>query len=148
MSKDWIVVADKNRCRIFEQANRHGALEEIADLVAPTTRLKNQDINTDRHGRAFDSGGQGRHAMGSSVEPVEQEAIRFAKEVAAKLDSGRQQNSFGKLYVIAEPRFLGYLRQNYSRPLKEMIAAEIDKDWTMQPPDEIRTRLREAVFGG
>jgi len=147
MSKDWIVVADKNRCRIFQQTNRNGSLEEIADLVAPTTRLKNQDINTDRHGAAFDSGGQGRHAMGSSVEPVEQEAIRFAKEVAAKLDSGRQQNSFTRLYVIAEPRFLGYLRQNYSRPLKETIAAEIDKDWTMQPPDEIRNRLREAVFG-
>lgn len=147
MSRDWIVVADKNRCRIFQQAGRNGPLEEIADLVAPATRLKNQDINTDRHGRAFDSGGQGRHAMGSSVEPVEQEAIRFAKEVATKLETGRQQNSYGRLYVIAEPRFLGYLRQSYSRPLKDTIEAEIDKDWTTQTADEIRGRLREAVFG-
>jgi protein required for attachment to host cells len=147
MSKDWIAVADKNRCRIFEQANRNGPLEEIVDLVAPATRLKNQDINSDRPGRAFDSAGQGRHAMGSSVEPVEQEAIRFAKEVAVKLDSGRQQNSFGRLYVIAEPRFLGYLRQNYTRSLKDTIAAEIDKDWTTQSAEQIRDRLRGAVFG-
>ena len=147
MNKDWIAVADKNRCRIFEQTNRNGRLEEIADLVAPATRLKNQDINSDRHGRSSDSAGIGRHAMGSSVEPVEQEAIRFAKEVVAKLDTGRQKNSFGRLYVIAEPRFLGYLRQNYTRPLKDTIAAEIDKDWTTQTPDEIRDRLREAVFG-
>jgi protein required for attachment to host cells len=147
MSRDWIVVADKHRCRIFQQTSRNGSLEELADLVAPATRLKNQDINTDRHGHAFDSGGQGRHAMGSSVEPVEQEAIRFAKEVAAKLEAGRQQNSFTRLYVVAEPRFLGYLRQNYSRPLKDTIEAEIDKDWTTQTADEIRDRLREAVFG-
>jgi protein required for attachment to host cells len=147
MSKDWIAVADKNRCRIFAQSNRNGPIEEIVDLVAPATRLKNQDINTDRHGRGFDSGGLGRHAMSNSVEPVEQEAIRFAKEVAAQLDTGRQQNSFGRLYVIAEPRFLGYLRQNYTRPLKDMIAAEIDKDWTTQTADNIRDRLREAVFG-
>lgn len=147
MSKDWIAVADRNRCRIFQQTGRNGPLEEIVDLVAPATRLKNQDINTDRHGRAFDSAGQGRHAMGSSVEPVEQEAIRFAKDVAAKLDAGRQQNSFGRLYIVAEPRFLGYLRQNIGRPLKETVAAEIDKDWTSQSAEVIRTRLREATFG-
>ena len=147
MSKDWIAVADKNRCRIFEQTNRNGPLEEIMDLVAPATRLKNQDINSDRPGRAFDGAGQGRHAMGSSVEPVEQEAIRFAKEVALKLDAGRQQNSFGRLYVVAEPRFLGYLRQSFTRPLKDTIAAEIDKDWTTQTANQIRDRLREAVFG-
>lgn len=147
MSMDWIAVADKSRCRIFQQANRNGPLEEIADLVAPATRLKNQDINSDRHGRAFDSSGQGRHAMSSSVEPVEQEAIRFAKEVVAKLDNGRQQGSFGRLYVVAEPRFLGYLRQSSGRPLKDTIAAEIDKDWTSQSADQIRDRLRETLFG-
>ena len=147
MSKDWIVVADKNRCRIFRQARRTSPLEEIAVLVAPITRLRNQDIDSDRPGRTFDSAGQGRHAKSPSVEPVEQEAIRFAKDVVAKIEDGRRQNSFQRLYVVAEPRFLGYLRQHYSRPLKEMIAAEIGKDWATQTADEIRDRLREAVFG-
>lgn len=147
MSKDWVVVADKNRCRIFRQTSRTSPMEEIAVLVAPVTRLRNQDITTDRPGSTFDSGGQGRHIKGSSVEPVEQEAIRFAKDVVAKLEDGRRQNSFQRLYVIAEPRFLGHLRQHYSRPLEEMIAAEIDKDWATQTADEIRERLRDAVFG-
>lgn len=147
MSKDWIAVADKNRCRIFQQASRNGALEEITVLVAPATRLKNQDINTDRPGSAFDGSGQGRHAVGGSIEPVEQEAIRFAKEIANRLDSGRQQNSFARLYIVAEPRFLGHLRQHYTRPLKDTIAVEIDKDWTLQSAEQIRNRLREAVYG-
>ena len=147
MSKDWIAVADKSRCRIFSQKGRNGPIEEIATLVSPMTRLKNQDINADRPGAAFDAGGQGRHAMGASVDPVEQEAIRFAKEVAAKLESGRQQGEFDRLYVVAEPRFLGYLRQSIARPLKERIAAEIGKDWTLQTPKEIQECLREATFG-
>lgn len=147
MSRDWVAVADSNRCRIFEQSARNGPLEEISDLVAPAARLKNQDLNADRHGRAFDSAGQGRHAMGSSVEPVEQEAIRFAKEVVTALDTGRQRGRFSRLYVIAEPRFLGYLRQGFSRPLKETVAAEIDKDWTTHTAAEIRDRLREKTFG-
>lgn len=147
MNKDWIVVADRTRCRIFEQAKRNGPLEELADLVAPATRLKNQDINADRHGRAFDSAGQGRHAMGSSVEPVEQEAIRFAKEVVTRLDEGRQNGRFSRLYLIAEPRFLGHLRQGFGRPLQDLVEAEIDKDWTSGTAEEIRSRLHERLFG-
>ena len=148
MSKDWIAVADKARCRIFRQNGRNGPIEEIEDLISATTRLKNQDINADRHGRrAFDSAGQGRHAMGNSLGPIEQQAIRFAKEVIEKLESGRKQGSFDRLYLVAEPRFLGHLRQSITRPLKELIAAEIDKDWTSQPAEEIRLRLREATFG-
>ncbi|HEX7080032.1 MAG TPA: host attachment protein [Gammaproteobacteria bacterium] len=147
MSKDWIAVADKTRCRIFEQSSRHGPLQEIADLVAPATRLKNQDINADRPGQAFDSVGHGRHAMSSSVEPVEQEAIRFAKEIGETLDAARKRKRFDRLYLVAEPRFLGYLRQAFGRPLQESIAAEIDKDWTAQTSNEIRVRLRDVLFG-
>lgn len=147
MSKDWIAIADKSRCRIFEQSSRHGPLEEVLDLVSPTSGLKNRDINTDRHGRSFDSGGQGRHAMSTNVEPVEQEAIRFAKDVVEKLEAARQRRRFDSLYVVAEPRFLGYLRQAYGRPLQSAIAAEISKEWTEQTSDEIRQRLREELFG-
>lgn len=147
MGKEWIAVADRNRCRVFEQSSRHGPLEEVVDLVSPMARLKSQDINADRPGRAFDSAGQGRHAMSSTIEPTEQETIRFAKEVADELHRGRMQHRFEKLYVIAEPRFLGHLRQALPRPLEEAVAAEIDKDWTGLAVEEIRKRLREALFG-
>lgn len=148
MSKDWIAVADKARCRIFRQNGRSNPIEEIADLVSPITRLKNREINADRQGRrTFDSAGQGRHAVGGVLEPIEQEAIRFAKEVVETLESGRKQGSFDRLYLVAEPRFLGYLRQSFTRPLKDLIAVEIGKDWTSQPAEEIRTRLRTATFG-
>lgn len=147
MSKDWIAVADRSRCRIFAQERRHGPLEEVLDLVSSNGGLKNQDINTDRHGRAFDSSGQGRHAMSSSVDPASQEAMRFAKDVSTRLDAARKKGRFAQLYVIAEPRFLGHLRAAFNRPLQGLVAAEIDKDWTSQSSDQIRQRMRSALFG-
>lgn len=147
MSRDWIAVADRCRCRIFAQESRHGPLEEVLDLVSSNGSLKNQDINSDRHGRAFDSSGQGRHAMSPSVDPATQEAIRFAKDVSTRLDEARKKKRFSHLYVIAEPRFLGYLRAAFNRPLQDVVAAEIDKDWTSQTSDQIRQRMRATLFG-
>jgi protein required for attachment to host cells len=147
MRKDWIAVADRSRCRIFAQETRHGPLEEVLDLVSSSSGLKNQDINADRPGRTFDSGGQGRHALGPSVDPANQEAIRFAKDVSMQLDAARKNRAFEQLYVIAEPRFLGHLRAAFHRPLQDVVAAEISKDWTSQSSDEIRQRMRTALFG-
>lgn len=147
MSRDWIAVADRSRCRIFARDTRHGPLQEVLDLVSTTSSLKNQDINADRHGRTFDSGGQGRHALGASVDPASQEAIRFAKDVSVQLDAARKKNRFQQLYVIAEPRFLGHLRAAFNRPLQDSVAAEISKDWTSQTSDQIRQRMRAVLFG-
>jgi protein required for attachment to host cells len=147
MSKDWIAVADRCRCRIFAQETRYGPLEEVLDLVSSNGGLKNQDINSDRHGRSFDSGGQGRHALGTSIDPANQEAIRFAKDVSQQLDAARKKRRFQQLYVIAEPRFLGHLRQAFNRPLQDVVAAEIGKDWTSQTSDQIRNRMRAILFG-
>lgn len=147
MSREWIAVADRNHCRVFQRTSRQGQLEELFDLVSPTSRLKNQDIDADRHGRSFDRQGQGRHAMDPPVEATEQEAIRFAKDVAERLDTGRKEQRFDRLYVVAEPRFLGHLRQEFTRPLKDVIAAEVDKDWATHEPEQIRQRLRAELWG-
>src|SRR5690606_37828209 len=147
MSKDWIAVADRSRCRIFAQTTRHGPLEEVLDLVSSMSALKNRDNDADRPGRTFDSGGPGRHAMAPSVDPANQEAIRFAKDVSTSLDAARKKNRFQQLYVIAEPRFLGHLRAAFNRPLQDVVVAEIDKDWTSQSSDQIRQRMRSKLFG-
>jgi protein required for attachment to host cells len=148
MSADnWVVVADRNLCRVFSQASRHGALTELARFESERARLKDQDINADRPGRSFDRMGPGRHALAPNVTPTEQEAIRFAKEVAEHLEAARKQQKFNELYVIAEPRFLGHLRTAFTRPLREHLAAEIDKDLSDLDGDAIRERLRQATFG-
>ena len=77
MSKFWVVVADKSKARIFTVDDPRGALLGVHELKHPEALEREQELSSDRPGRSFDSMGQGRHAMGSTVEPGKQETIRF-----------------------------------------------------------------------
>jgi protein required for attachment to host cells len=147
MAESWIVVANSSRCRLFCQSKRHGPLEETADLASPASRLKDQDLYSDRPGRSFDSAGEGRHAMSRPTDAEEQLAIRFAKDIAGRLEAARNQQKLEQLVLVAEPRFLGHLRAALSKPLEGLVIAQLNKDLTEQPPDTIRRRLRDELFG-
>ena len=82
MSRKWVVVADQSRARIFTVDDAHGPLLQVDELEHPEARKREQELMSDRPGRSFDSAGQGRHAMGTSVEPKKEEAVRFAKQIA------------------------------------------------------------------
>ena len=84
----------------------------MGELVHPESRQHEQELTSDLPGRAFDSGGQGRHAMGTEISPKEQEAITFAKMVSDYLETARVQHSYEKLVLVAAPTFLGLLRKN------------------------------------
>ena len=67
MSELWVLVADQSRARFFTVADSRSALQDMGELVHPEARDREQTLTSDRPGRAFDSKGQGRHAMGSTV---------------------------------------------------------------------------------
>jgi protein required for attachment to host cells len=145
MSNTWVVVADSSRARIFAVDQPRGPLQELDILAHPEARLHEQELTTDLPGRAFDSGGEGRHAMGQGVSPKEQEALRFAKRTADYLEAARVEGRFDKLILVAAPRFLGQLRQQFSPPAAAAIVQEIAKNLAQQPADEIRQHLPERL---
>ena len=145
MAKTWVVVADSSTARILMAENPATGLAEIDCLEHPEGRLHEQELTSDLPGRAFDSGGEGRHAMGSPVEPKKQEAIKFAKLVAEYLESGRTTGSFSKLYVIAPPAFLGQLRNHFSSSLQRIVQGTIDKNLVTQDETAIRAQLPDYL---
>ena len=144
MSKHWIVVADRSKARIFTVADPHGALQEVETLEHPEGREHARDINADRQGRAFDSSGQGRHAMGTSVEPMEQDAIRFSKEVSNHLKAACQNGRCERLMLVAGPAFLGLLRKQLNTP-PGVPVAEIEKNLGHFDAREIRSHLPDRL---
>jgi protein required for attachment to host cells len=68
--------------------------------------------------------------MGTAVNPKEQVAIRFAKQVADQLDSDRLHRRFGTLCVAAPPRFLGLLRGHMGHGLTRAVTGEVINDLT------------------
>jgi protein required for attachment to host cells len=98
----------------------------------------NRDLMSDGPGVSHSSIGPGRSAY-EQADPHQENEDHFAAEsvktliqVAKKIDAD--------LVVVAPPDTLGIMRRHYDRTVKEHLIAEIDKNLTKHPIEEI-TRL-------
>ena len=143
MSKIWVVAADSSRARFFTADKPASALNEIETLSNPVARLHEGDLGSDRGGRAGSGGAVHNYSTGN--EAKQEAANRFAAEVCKHLEKGRNSHSFGKLYVMAAPHFLGLLRKHQSDALRGLVSDEIANDLTTQSPERIRAKLPEYL---
>lgn len=144
MEPTWILVADAARARLFTVERPRGPLQEIADFVNPAERLRERDIDTDDRGRVAAPGG-GRHAVGDDKSPKAEYARRFADELAQYLKHGRLRDEYRRLYLVADPRFLGELRAALDAPTGRLVVAALDKDISRREPADIRRHLPERL---
>ena len=144
MSKHWVMVADKSKARIFTIADPRGALLDEVVLEHPQAREREQTLTSDRPGRSFDSKGQGRHAMGTSVEPDQQETIRFAKQIADHVQAAHNEGRCDRLLLVAGPPLLGLLREPLNT-LTGLRVSEIEKNLGQYNAREIRKHLPERL---
>lgn len=141
MSATWIIVADASRARIFEQAGDSRDIHERETLTHPESRLHETELTSDLPGRAFDSTGSGRHAMGGKHDPKQNEAIEFARQLAEHIERARSEKRFGHLNIIAAPTMLGDLRDALSDESRKLVTTEIDKDLTQHSIEDIQQHL-------
>jgi len=153
--KTWVVVADEARARFFRvDANpgahggsqyapsgeaMRGALVEIRDLSHPASRQHPGEMASDEPGVSNVSYMHGKFGMDEKVQPKEEEAIRFAKEVAETLR--HNVGEFDGLYLIAAPHFLGLLRPGLDEGVAAKVAGEIAKDLSLHSVEDIRAHL-------
>ena len=136
----WIVVANSSHARIFRAESNH-TLVEIEVMDHPESRQKDGDLVSSKPGRQFDRNGPGRHAMEPQTSPKAVEFETFARLLSTRLDAAREYEHVGKIYLSANPGFLGILRQSLSASTTSLIAAEIDKDMTHLDSTSIRNHL-------
>lgn len=125
----WVVVADRTQAKIYRMT-KFPKLEEIAYLEHPESRLHNQDLVSSKPGRGFQSVGNSRSAYQQETEPKQVEAIKFATEVTQYLYTAVNKGEFDKLYLFAEPSFLGLLRQHLHPQVQKHVTAEVPKELT------------------
>ena len=141
----WVVVANSSSARIFRAEGFERTLVQVEDLAHPEGRLHETQMTSDLPGRTFDRFGQGRHAMEEDTPPKRHEAARFAKHISERLDSARTHGDFSRLVLVAEPRFLGLLRDNLSAESSKLATEQVDKDLVRFGPEEIRHRLSSQL---
>lgn len=139
----WVVVADNSRARFFTAEKSASPLIEMRDMTNPEARLHEGDLVSDKGGR--DRGMAGAHALGTESEHKHEGVEKFAAAVCAELEAARNSAVLKKLYVVAAPSFLGILRKHQSPSLRQLIAAELDKNLSLHDPQTIRDNLPDFL---
>jgi protein required for attachment to host cells len=104
----------------------------------PLTR----DQGSERPGRLF--AGAAARDQRSAIEPTDWHEIeehRFARKVADAFQKLVRERKVKAAIIAAPPRTLADLRHAFHNDVKARIVAEIDKDFTNHPVDEIEKRL-------
>ena len=128
MTTTWILSANRSSASLFESDWPGKSMRRLQDIPHPQGRMQNQDIDTDKPGRVFDSFGEGRHSTSPKQEPTEHIAQQFALELAEMLNKGRLTNTYDKLVLIAEPKFLGVLRAALDKNTESLVSQTVNKE--------------------
>lgn len=148
-----VLVADGRKMLFFRN---HGDAE-FPNLEVERKReepsLADREIGSDTAGRTFSSAGSPRAGSAISAGANNRSAYeetdfhqleedRFAAQAAEMLCQRALRNDFESLVVVAPPRTLGELRKHYHKEVEKRLKAEIPKDLTNVPVEEIERILQ------
>lgn len=143
----WVMVADASRARLFRAGTPHGPLIELEDAVHPASRLQDHELLSDRAGRAVDTQGHHRHGMEATTNPHDQEAQRFAHELAERLHVHHNAHDFDGLVLVAPPRFLGFLRHALDEQVAKQVLGSFDLDLArIHTAADVQSHLPDPMY--
>jgi protein required for attachment to host cells len=137
----WILSASRASARIFEQKGHELALVET--IKHDAGRQRDRDVDSDRPGRSFDRTTGARHALSTDETPHDHDAHKFALSLAQQLQHAHGEHRFSRLVLVAEPRFLGMLREALDTQTAHAVVASVTKDLEHMPPAELAGHLPE-----
>lgn len=140
-----VLAADSSRARLFkaehkpEQDGEH--MQELLSLHNAEARAHEHDLTADRAGRRGNapmSGGHSKHGGGSMKD---HRAEDFAKKVCDRLGRAVSDTRADGIYIVAEPGFLGLLRNRMDSFVRKQVRGEVSRSVTAASPDDIRAQL-------
>ncbi|WP_135506379.1 host attachment protein [Roseovarius aestuariivivens] len=143
----WVLIADGEKALFL----RNDLDEMNPDLNV--VREEEQDNpadseqGTDSPGRMQDTGIQQMSAL-DETDWHQLAKDRFASDLADILYKYAHKNAFERLVVCAPPNTLGELRQHFHKEVQSRIIAEVDKDFTNHPLDEVEKLLKSELASG
>ena len=143
--KTCILVADGAHARFYLNDGPGRGISELKKYAKDIDLKASRDIDADRPGRSFDSGGQGRHAMESPTDSQRHAKDEFARSLAEQLNSAMTAGEYDRLILIAAPATLGTLRQHLSKQASDNIHGEIAKDLTQASETDILIKLETVL---
>jgi protein required for attachment to host cells len=144
-TRTWILVADGGRARILETAGKRHGMHVVTGSESHFHNPPSRELGRDAPGRVYESYGSARHAVEPRHDPHSALEALFASQLAAMLADYSARESFDRLVVVAPATMLGNLRKMIKPQVREKIVAEIDKDLTRVPTNEIASHVEHVI---
>ena len=137
----FVIVADGEKMLFFRNEGDADYPQLIVERNREHEAAPDRELKTDEAGRRHTPvGGVGRSAY-EETDFHQLEKDRFAHEAADMLKRMALRNGFDQLVVVAPPKTLGELRKHYHKEVEKRLAAEIPKDLTNMPVQDIEKVL-------
>ena len=145
----WVVVADGHKSvflRNFDSDSRPDlrvlAIDEIENPLSHRQ-------GTSRPGRTNESQpGVIRKSALDETDFHQLAKSKFAGEISDRLEIAANRDEFDRLVLVAPPKTLGELRAQFSTKISSRIVAEINRDLTRHPIEDIEKQVASAFATG
>ena len=118
-----VIVADGRAARMFRNQGDESGLK-----LHQTRQLDTSD--------AMESSPSGSQPQDNDVGEA-----AFAKMLADRINRSALRNGFEHLVLVADPTTLGEIRPQLHKEVAQRMLAEVSKDWTNTPLDQIEKAL-------
>lgn len=143
----WFVIADGQRARIVRRLRTpRPGVEDVFPYVWINSELISLEIDNEGLGRGSAPADSATfHTIQPGPDPRRQLKQEFAEELAEFLNLQAKTRKFDRLVLVAAPKTLGDIRTKLNEQARAAIVAELDRDLTRFPDDELATRFEELL---
>lgn len=146
MVNTWVLVADRSRARLFTVTDTTD-LVEIESMLNLEARAPARELVNDELPSTHESFGLRRSRIEPHTTLKEKIAHRFAREIREVLERGRVEHRYERLIIAAPAKFLGVLNECFSKPLRECIVLELNRNLTTISPAKIHEFVPKKFWG-
>ncbi|WP_372991414.1 host attachment protein [Sulfitobacter sp.] len=140
-TKTMIVIANSGTARFLINA---GPGKGLTPTGGKTLQADPPTMYADRAGEVHSRVGPGMSAV-EQTDPKMLAQADFAKEVSDFLETSFEKGNFERLIVAAGPHMLGVIRDALSEKVSKVVIAEVDKDLTHLPLEDLPEHLDHVL---
>ncbi|WP_113910476.1 host attachment protein [Roseovarius dicentrarchi] len=140
----WVLVCDGEKALFLRNDGDAQAPDLNVVRIDEQDNPKDIDQSANRPGRMSDNGPGHRSAF-DDTDWHELAKERFASDLADRLYKQAHRGAYDRIVIVAAARTLGALRGELHKEVAEKVIAEIDKDLTNHPLDEVEQMVKKHL---
>jgi len=143
----WIMVANSNDCRIYEYDHDVKDLTLVDEINHPENRLREHNLRPDRPGQ-YKSREANRGSYAPEIGALDIAIDDFAREMAERLDTGRNQHAYDDLTLLMPAAMEGLLLKHLNKNVAGSVHHIIQKNLMHLSEHELKKYLCKALKHG